>query len=164
MKALTPDEKETVHLRLQAIADANGGRLTADDVVSDAKRKDSPLHAHFEWDTKKAAAAYWIEQARVLITSVRVVVTTETTKVSVVAYIRDPAAASDQQGYVATASVRKDVDVAREVLVAEFTRIGSMLRRARELAVVFEAQDEVDGLLQSVVGLRQRFEQPAAVQ
>jgi len=164
MKALTPDEKETVHLRLQAIADAHGGRLTADDVVADAKRKDSPLHAHFEWDTKKAASAYWIEQARVLITSVRVVVTTETSQVSVVAYIRDPAAASSQQGYVATASVRKDVDVAREVLAAEFTRIGSMLRRARELAVVFEAQDEVDGLLQSVVGLRQRFEQPAAVQ
>lgn len=164
MKALTPEEKQAVHQRLQDIADANDGRLTADDVVADAKRKDSPLHSHFEWDTKKAAAAYWIEQARELITSVRVVVKTETSQVSVVAYIRDPAAANGQQGYVSVASVRNDADVAREVLVAEFTRVASMLRRARELAAVFDAQDEVDGLLQSVVGLRQRFEQPPAVQ
>ena len=112
---------------------------------------------------KKAAAAHWIEQARDLITSIRIVVKTEHTNVSAVYYVRDPAAKSGEQGYVSVTKVRTDADMAREVLVAEFGRVADMLRRARELAAALEAQSEVEALLQGVVGLRQRFmDQPPA--
>lgn len=164
MKGMNAEEKQAVVERLQQLADRNSGRLTPDDVVADAKRKDSPLHAHFEWDVKKAAAAYWLDQARELITSVRVVVRTETQNVSVVGYVRDPRCASSQQGYMAVAMVRSNIDLARDVLLDEFGRVASMLRRAREVSVVLGIEGEVEGLLQSVVGLRQRFEPPAAVQ
>lgn len=160
---MTPEQREAVKKRLIEIEEANGGRLTPDAVVRDAKRKDSPLHSCFEWDVKKAAAAHWIEQARDLITSIRIVVKTERTNVSAVYYVRDPAAKSGEQGYVSVTKVRTDADMAREVLVAEFGRVADMLRRARELAAALEAQSEVEALLQGVVGLRQRFmDQPPA--
>lgn len=162
---MTKEQREEIRLRLAAIEAANGGRLTADDVVRDAKRKDSPLHAFFEWDTKKAAAAYWVQQARDLITSVRINVVTEQTKVSSVFYVRDPRADHQQQGYVSLTTMRSDADLAREAIVAEFSRVADSLRRAREIAAALECQSEVEGLLQSVVGLRQRFiEQPATAQ
>ena len=160
---MTPEQREAVKKRLIEIEEANGGRLTPDAVVRDAKRKDSPLHSCFEWDVKKAAEAHWIEQARDLITSIRIVVRTEHTNVSVVFYVRDPAAKSGEQGYVSVTKVRTDADMAREVLVVEFGRVADMLRRARELAAALEAQSEVEALLQGVVGLRQRFmDQPPA--
>ena len=55
---MTPEQREAVKKRLIEIEEANGGRLTPDAVVRDAKRKDSPLHSCFEWDVKKAAAAH----------------------------------------------------------------------------------------------------------
>ena len=154
---MTSEQREAIRQRLAEIEQANGGRLTPDDVVKDARRKDSPLHEHFEWDLKKAAAAHWIEQARNLIVSVRVVVRTEHTRVSAPYYVRDPNAESDQQGYVSVPKLRTDQDMARDVLVSEFGRVASMLTRARALAAALDADAEVDALLQGVVGLRQRF-------
>jgi len=160
---MTPEQREAVKKRLIEIEEANGGRLTPDAVVRDAKRKDSPLHACFEWDVKKAAAAHWIEQARDLITSISIVVRTERTNVSAVFYVRDPSCKSSEQGYVSVTKVRTDADMAREVLVSEFSRVADMLRRARELAAALDAASEVESLLQTVVGLRQRFmDQPPA--
>lgn len=162
MTQMTSEQKAAVRERLQRLADANGGVLTPDAVVADARKKDSPLHAHFEWDTKKAAAAYWLQQARELIRSVVVTVRTETHNVTAVAYVRDPRQSHESQGYVSVTSVRSDADLAREVLVEEFGRVASMLRRARQVAQVLEAGEEVENLITQVVGLRQRFAaQPA---
>ena len=156
-KAMTPEQREAVRQRLVQIEQANGGRLTPDDVVKDAKKPSSPLHEHFEWDVKKAAAQYWIEQARTLITSVRIVTRTETTNISSVFYVRDPSAASDEQGYVSVSKLRTDTDLAHEAIVAEFSRVAALLRRARELAIVLNATEEIDDLLGQVIGLRERF-------
>ena len=153
----TAEETEAIRQRLADIELQNGGVLRPDDVVKDAKRKDSPLHACFEWDTKKAAAAYWVEQARNLITSVRVLTRTDKTEVRSVFYVRDPTADPKSQGYVSVQTLRTDKDMARDAIVAEFSRVADSLRRARELAAALDAQSDVEALLQSVVGLRQRF-------
>lgn len=155
---MTAEQRQAIKDRLAQIEARNGGRLTPDMVVQDAKRKDSPLHACFEWDVKKAAAAYWLDQARELITSVRVVVRTEHTNVSSVFYVRDPSAGKEQ-GYVSVTTLRTDKEMAREALVSEFSRVADMLRRAREVAAVLECQGDVEDLLKSVIGLRQRFSQ-----
>lgn len=155
---MTAEQRQAIKDRLAQIEARNGGRLTPDMVVQDAKRKDSPLHACFEWDVKKAAAAYWLDQARELITSVRVVVRTEHTNVSSVFYVRDPSAGKEQ-GYVSVTTLRTDKEMAREALVSEFSRVADMLRRAREVAAALECQGDVEDLLKSVIGLRQRFSQ-----
>ena len=161
---MTGEKREAIKQRLAEIEKANNGTLTPDAVVKDAKRKDSPLHDCFEWDLRKAASAHWIEQARQLITSVRVVIHTDTTKVNSVYYVRDPSMAHDKQGYVSVARLRADTDLAREAIVAEFSRVADSLRRAREIAVVLECVDDVESLLKGVVGLRQRFTEESAAQ
>lgn len=154
---MSAETRQAVRLRLAELAAANGGRLTPEAVVEDAKRKASPLHTHFTWDVQKAAHSHWIEQARALITSVRVEMRTDTTTVSSVAYVRDPTADGKVPGYVSVVSLRNDKDLARDALVSEFGRVGDALRRAREIAAALDAQGDVDDLLERVVGLRQRF-------
>jgi hypothetical protein len=58
---------------------------------------------------------------------------------------------------VSIKTLRSDKDLARDAIVAEFTRVADALRRARELAAALDAGEEVETLIKSVVGLRQRF-------
>ena len=160
---MSAEQRAAVRLRLEHIAARHDGCLRPEDVVEDARDAASPLHACFTWDITKAAQAYWLDQARTLIRSVRVEVTTETKTVNVVAFVRDPRAPHAEQGYVAVSALQTDKDLARTALVGEFTRVGDMLRRARELAAALDAQKDVDDLLERVVGLRRRFMEPPAV-
>jgi len=146
-----------VRERLQLLADKNGGLLTPDAVVADAAKKNSPLHAQFEWDDDKAAASYRIDQARALIRSIRIVVTTETTVVNSVAYVRDPRVPADEQGYISVLKVRTDKDLARDALVDEFSRAAGVLRRARELAVALDLAGEVDAVINEVEMVRTKI-------
>jgi len=66
-------DREIVAKRLAEIAEANDGKLTPDLVVQDAEDADSPLHELFEWDDGVAGHKYRLDQARQVITSVRVV-------------------------------------------------------------------------------------------
>lgn len=161
---MNTEKNDPIKERLEEIATANGGRLTPAAVIDDAKKKDSPLHGEFEWDVKKAAYAHWTQTARKLITSVMVVTHTETTSVRSVYYVRDPSAASKDQGYVSVTTLRSDADLAREALINEFTAVADRLRRARDLALALDAQDDVENLIQSVVGLRQKYGGDSAVQ
>ena len=57
---------------LARIAKANGGQLTPEDVVKNARAKSSPLHSHFTWDDDEAAERYRLVEASYLIRMVRV--------------------------------------------------------------------------------------------
>jgi hypothetical protein len=154
MSAMSQSKREEIKARLSDLEAANGGRLTPEAVVKDAKSTDSPLHDCFEWNVKKAAHAHWLEQARALITSVMVVTRTEKSTVSTVFYVRDPSAGPVEQGYVSVETVRSDADMAREVLVREFSMAGSALTRALNLSKVLALEDEVEQLISGVDRLR----------
>ena len=100
------EQMKAIRERLTDLELQGGGRLTPNAVLDDAKDPDSPLHDSFEWDDEKAAHAHRIEQARALITSVRVVQRTDKTAVRAVFYVRDPSAENDEQGYVSTSTLR----------------------------------------------------------
>lgn len=63
---------EIVAKTLQQITNRHRGELHPKDVVSEAKRKQSPLHHHFDWDDTSAAKKYRLTQARELIRSIEV--------------------------------------------------------------------------------------------
>lgn len=157
---ITLDQKQV----LQDIADRNGGRLTPSDVVDEARKHDSPLHELFEWDIKKAAQSHWIDRARDIITSVKIEVQTETFMIRSVAYIRDPSAENDEQGYRNIADVRSDKDWSRKSIVEAFQQAAAYLRRAKNLAIVLELDEEVETLINNVVELREKVthQQPPA--
>ena len=75
-----------------------------------------------------------------------------------VGYVRDPQADADQQGYVETASLIGDEERSRAVLVAEFSRAAAALRRARELALALEMEDEIDAVTEKVESMKTRVE------
>lgn len=143
-------DKEIVAKRLAEIAGRNNGSLTPDLVVKDAEDSSSPLHELFEWDDGIAGHKYRIEQARQVITSVRVVITTEHKAVSTVYYVRDPEADSTEQGYVSIDKLKSDSDLARESIVMEFSRAASYLQRARIHAEALGMAQEVDALIADV--------------
>lgn len=148
------EKRDLIINRLDEIASRNGGRLRPEDVVADAKDEQSPLHDQFTWDDKRAAHKRRLDEARTLIHSVDYVIRTERYVIECPVYVRDPACAPKEQGYIAVARVRNNEDAAREVLVEEFTRVAGFLRRARELAKALNLDHEVDRLLSGVLDLR----------
>lgn len=69
---LTHQQAQVVGETLESLGD----EFTPADVLKVAKAKKSPLHTFFEWDDTEAAKEHRLEQARGLVRSVRVVITT----------------------------------------------------------------------------------------
>lgn len=126
-----------------------------------AKAKTDPLHELFEWDNKIAGDLYRDEQARSLIRSVVIEVINETRVIPAPAYVRDPSKASDEQGYTSITALRKDEDLAREVIVAEFKRAAASMQRARSVADALDLGNAVDDILAQIEALKRGLQPPA---
>lgn len=57
---------------LAAVAETEGGKLTPKAVVDNARNPESVLHRHFEWNDAAAAEKYRHQQARIIISCLRV--------------------------------------------------------------------------------------------
>lgn len=158
MNAKTISNKTEVAAALAEIAERNAGRLTPQQVVLAAKDEKSPLHRHFTWSDAKAAGKHRLNEARELIRSVRVVTHHERHVHKAIAYVQDPETASDEQGYISTAKLRTDEDLARAALVEEFKRAAAALRRAMEVAAALEMRDEVQRFVSGIDALRSQVE------
>lgn len=152
------NNQEEVRSELERIANEDGS-LTPEMVVQAARDESSPLHDYFQWDSKIAAHAWRLEQARSLIRSVHVVITTTAQTVKTVGYVRDPEKPAGEQGYIRTVSVMGQTEKARLILFEEFSRATAALRRARELAIAFGLNQEVDNLISQTNGLYQAVQQ-----
>lgn len=71
---LSDDQAERVGQAIEEIRERCGGRFTVEDVLNEARKKSSPLHEFYVWDTDAAAEKYWIERTRYLIRSVKITV------------------------------------------------------------------------------------------
>jgi hypothetical protein len=140
--------------KLIEIAGKNGGRLTAEAIVEDARNPESILHECFEWDDSIAAELYRIEQARAMVRSVRVETVTEGgNSYMVPVFIRDPESEPREQGYVGVETVRarhEEIDA----LKSEIARAAGILERIVGLAVALGLDAEVAQLLSAFDGLR----------
>lgn len=126
---------EKIKAALEQIAAANGGTLRPADVVNAARDPAHPLHERFQWDDAKAAEAHRLDQARSLIKSVKVEITTTTRRIRAVAYVHDPALPRGEAGYTHVARVRSQEELAREHVAAEVTRLASTMERTRDQAI-----------------------------
>lgn len=138
------------------------GTLTPEIVVNDAKRKESPLHSLFEWNTKKAAEAHWHDVARQLIRSVRVTVVNEERTLRAPYFVRDPRMPAHQQGYTSIETVRGDADMARDTVVDECSRAAAAFQRALTVAAAVGIDHDIRALLQETLDLGQRVRHPQA--
>lgn len=140
---------DTVRQALQALADANKGILTPENVVVAARPRDSVLHGHFTWSNATAADAHRLNEARTLIRSVRVDVKIDRVIVEAPYFVRDPSLAPSQ-GYRSLGRLQNDEDRAREVVVSEFKRASAALSRAKAIAAVLNMSSEIEVLEQQL--------------
>jgi hypothetical protein len=148
-----------VQARLSLLENEHG-QLTPAIVVADAKDETSPLHALFDWDVTDAAEKWWLAQARQIIRSVKLVITTEEVTVKTPHYVRDPSVPPDAQGYISIARLQRDPVAAKQSLLLEFNRAQSALLRARSLAVVLGLEDEIDHLIERLTYARTQVQPP----
>lgn len=138
-----------VKMALDALARVHGV-VTPEHVVDAARDPESPLHGYFEWDDVEAAEAHRRDQARALLRSWRIRVVTNNVTVDVPAFVR---AIEHRAGYVKIDEMMlSSAERRRSLLIEEFQRAASALRRARDLASVLgvERDGEFDGLLGEV--------------
>lgn len=110
------------------------GRLTPQQVVEEARPKNSLLHSCFEWNDSSAANSWRIEQARTLIKRVKIVIQVEHKKIRTVAYVRDSQKEVTEPGYISLMKIR--IPNTREVMAEELERVTELLERAAAIAMV----------------------------
>jgi hypothetical protein len=145
------------------------GRVSRQQVVAAARDPTSHLHSKMTWDNDAAAEAFRLVEAGRLIRLVPIERITHRREFRLsIEFKRTPAFVKDPEsspgsggGYRSTPHLAADADenLKREIIVAEFARTASALRRARTLAKFFDLEDEIDGLIAEVVGLRSRFDE-----
>ena len=70
-----PERKAIATKEVIALAERHGGTITPEIILSEAKRKRSPLHGFFCWDDTEAAREYRRIQAAQLIRRIKVTIT-----------------------------------------------------------------------------------------
>lgn len=142
---------------LEGLQRANGGRLTARIVVDAARPIDAPLHPVFEWDDLKAAELYREDQARHVISSIRVMQPRTDPReapqtfhayVSLVENIGGEA----QRAYVPMARVFEDADLLKQAIEAA----------ADELRAFEDRYKEFDAIARAARTAREQIESAAA--
>ena len=146
-------DAQAVGEELEALGAGKLKTVTAETVVKAARSKSSAMHDIFEWNNTKAAAQYRLEQGRSLLRSVKVTITPsggESFRVR--ALITHPDESGD---YVATVVALSDDDLRAQLVARALRELATWRQRythLAELAVVFQAMDELEGMPESHAG------------
>jgi len=131
---------------------SGSGVLTAARVVQEAINPQSPLHAYFQWDNRKAAHAYRLQQAQYLLRSIEVVIQEKGKAVALRAFypVTDRAGV---RAYEPMTYVFERPDLAAQVIAQAYTQLqGWVLRHARyewAQAVIPKIQEVLRDLAQA---------------
>jgi hypothetical protein len=132
------------------------GTITADIVIEDAKKPESPLHDEFEWDVKKAAMTAWRETARRLIRSVTIHTVVESHSIAVPRYVHAPKNYSEQS-YTDTREVKTDRERAADLMRYEIQRLESIATRVRGIASVLGMEKEIITITKTVDTMKKKM-------
>jgi hypothetical protein len=148
---------------IAALAKRNGGRVTPEMVVAEAKAdKQSALGQYFTWNLRKAAEERWLDQARELIASVRLEFKVHKTTVKAPLYVRDPTVPSKEQGYISLVKLRDDKEAARDAILYEASRAAAALGRVSRIAAVLNMEEEIEDIREEILSLVARVSQEGA--
>jgi hypothetical protein len=158
---MSSERRNHIREELERIRQANGGILTADAVLEAAKDKKNVLHSEFIWEDKKAALVQRLERAReIIITYATIVVINKSRVIKAPMYVRNPNAASDEQGHISINPDEIREDDARRVMLNELARCEAAIQRARNVTAVLATQYpnldvELENLLAGLVRVRE---------
>ena len=125
---------------------AKNGEVTAEKVVETARNPKHVLHDYFEWDDRKAAHSFRVDQARTLLADVRYEIV-ERNLTCAIQWVRNPNANPATQGYISTVTLGEDENAARTAVVNELNHVVAYLRRARDLGEAVGVQLDILDIL-----------------
>jgi hypothetical protein len=132
---------------LNELAKANGGLLLARDVLDRARKKESALHAQFDWDKNRNAERGLLLQAQELIMAVKIKVEARDEKIiSVRAYWSLASDRLSGGGYRPLSDVMNNQAWRDELLATALGELDALRKRyarLEELTAVFAAVVEV---------------------
>ena len=146
--------EKAAHLKEIAV----GGEISPQQLVEDAADENSPFHEDFEWDDEKAGHEFRLHQARKTIRSFRSEVVTNTRRIAVPLYVRDPDKPPKDQGYVSLAVVKTDTQKKQEVMKEELGRLAAALVRVQGIAEYLSMDGRVKDIVRAVDMAREDFE------
>ncbi|HMF68916.1 MAG TPA: hypothetical protein VK602_15065 [Phyllobacterium sp.] len=150
-------KKDEVAAALEALREADG-MLSIEAVVDAAGLEDSVLHKHFEWNDGTAGHLYRLEQARALIRTLKIPVKLGPVTVNAPRFIP---AINSVGTYRRLDEVVPGSEDARDLILTELGRMMGSIERVRRVALVIGMQDEVDHVMASLAGLREKVSEPA---
>ncbi len=128
---------------------AHDGAVDPEHVVEDAKSRESPLHAAFQWDDSEAAHSYRIAQALHLIRSLTISVTVERRNEPKVMRALVSVVKEEKRSYVPAAEALSDPELRAQILTRAWREITQWRERYKEyeelraLIEAIDAQQEV---------------------
>lgn len=135
-------DAQCVGERLEQIRERHDGKLRPEDVVADARHEDSPTHALFEWNDRRAAEAYRLDQARYVIRSVVVVMEERTSPMrAFVPVVHD---GDDERAYTSIQVAIREPALREQVLEAARRDLESWRRRYSEFDALVAYVQQVD--------------------
>lgn len=150
---------------LETIRVRHEGRLTADMIVSAARKSKSPLHGYFEWDDSVAAEKHRTTQARELVRSITVRFENSPTQEPVRAFVK--IIQGNEAHYTSIEHAMSEADMRSQVLhraLSEYEALGAKYRSLAELSEVFDAVDKASESTRSPRRTAPRRSQVAVVQ
>lgn len=143
---------------LVKIAKRDGGKVTKQAVLEEARKPSSPLHKYFEWDVHEAAEKYWLIQAQRIIQAVQYEIKTGKTTINVRALHKvistkdDLPDADPGAGYVFASTAVEENSFQEQILQSALrdlqlfkSRYETLAKTFKELGPVLEAINELEG-------------------
>ncbi len=148
--------------RVHELAKKLRREVTPKDVLHDAENPDSVMHGFFEWDNRRAAAAYRIQQARQLLGRLKVIYHDELGKeVRVREYIRlvheAPSTHELRSGYFPRAKAMTNSGLEQQCVERSITELESWMNRWRGFKRIEAAYVGVQASLAQLRRLKQRI-------
>ena len=116
---------------LERIRTKHNGRLTADDVLKEAKSKGSPLHGAFEWSDTKAAQQFRLQQALYLVRSIEITVVQSKKASNVRAFVN--VRRDKDRSYTSIGHAMSDAELRQQVVAQAWEELQAWRRRYEAL-------------------------------
>lgn len=96
--------------------------LTAESVLEEAKKKNNPLHDLFQWDNTKAGEQWRLQQARVFINEIKIVIDTKEYYAFENVNINIGHDSKSKQ-YFGRADILKNVDMRQQIITSAYNQL-----------------------------------------
>lgn len=149
-----PGVTQEVYDEMQRIVKANGGSLTPEAVLDNAKSERSPIHSFFTWDDSEAAEKCRLMEASQLIRTIKSVIITDGVSkpqtvrafcsVQPVPSDDDEDDSASRRVYVPVMVAMEDKSYQEQTLAAALNELAAFRRKysnLRQLSAVFAAVD-----------------------